>query len=518
MLRRALYLLAAFSAATSFACSAPTEDVGSSDDEITDVRHTPVKEQTIGNCWLYASVAWAESLHESATNETKDLSESYLTYWHWYEQIARFSPTDPEPKLQTGGFFSVATHLMTTYGLIAESDFIPAEGTAAASQRQRTALSRIEAALKAGGELSKAEQRTPANIRAVLNAAYDLSPEVRASLDATFGKEAPTPLAQGRETWDRILTPWTFKVTSKAPGRAAEVKTLDVVTTEWEEAYVYGDEAQSRGAVRRMQKAMHDSLPALITWNVDWASNQSDGVFKKRPTSKLDKWDGAHMTVVEDYQAISVPDHGTLPVGVTVTDPKVLDAALAEQARIGLIRIKNSWGYRQNPSGDDKFKGYYDLHRDYLFDMHGLSSVIVPRAYDASAPAGQTDVCATGGRARQGVYCAKTITGNAADNRLLTCANGMSSQVRECTQGCKEMPDGTPDTCNDPPPPNPCANGANMGPGAYCGASLGITTGAAANFLYSCQKDQATGQMISPFTACANGCKVQPPGVPDSCN
>ena len=52
----------------------------------------PVKEQTIGNCWLYASVAWAESLHQIATDETRDLSESYLTYWHWYEQISGFSP------------------------------------------------------------------------------------------------------------------------------------------------------------------------------------------------------------------------------------------------------------------------------------------------------------------------------------------------------------------------------------------------------------------------------------------
>jgi hypothetical protein len=150
--------------------------------------------------------------------------------------------------------------------------------------------------------------------------------------------------------------------------------------------------------------------------------------------------------------------------------------------------------------------------------MHALTSVIVPRAYDASAPPGTEDVCATGGRMRQGTYCATSITNDANDARLLTCTNGISTTVRTCEQGCKLMPDGVPDACNDPPPPNPCAAGGTLGPGLYCGASLGIASGAPGfDNLYSCQQDPATGQMISPFTSCSSGCQVQPPGVPDAC-
>ena len=54
--RSALLLGFLFSAA----CGVASEEASTSEDAITDVPHTAVKEQTIGNCWLYASVAWAE--------------------------------------------------------------------------------------------------------------------------------------------------------------------------------------------------------------------------------------------------------------------------------------------------------------------------------------------------------------------------------------------------------------------------------------------------------------------------
>jgi hypothetical protein len=513
-----------FSVLSLTACGSATSDEATSADDITDVRHTPVKEQTIGNCWLYASVAWAESLHQSATNETADLSESYLTYWHWYEQLARLSPSALEPKIQTGGFFHVATDLMNHYGVMNEASFVPGEEATAASQRQRRALQRVDDALKpaveggdAGsfrGRLATAERRTPSNIRAVLSDAYELGPEVRADLDAAFGSDAPTFIAKDRPLPGRIIAPWSFRVTSKAPGQDARTSTLDVVTTEWEEDYVWGDEASSRGALRRMQKTLHDALPAIIVWNVDFASDQG-GLFQKRRTSKLDKWDGAHMTVVEDYQAIQVPGFGTLPVGVTVSDPAALNAALADQTRLGLLRIKNSWGFRSNPTGDEGFKGYYDLYSDYLFGMRALTSVIVPRAYDASGPAGFDDVCAAGGHSRTGTYCAKAITNDPNDKRLLICNAGVSTTVRDCEAGCSGQPQGVPDVCA---PANPCNSDHVRGPGQYCGASLGIASGQPGfDVLYSCQKDAATGQWISPATTCSSGCSVQPPGVPDAC-
>lgn len=510
------------------ACSQAGDDSASSEDAITDVPHTPVKEQSIGNCWVYASVAWAEALHRSAASESVDLSESYLTYWHWYDQIASRAPA----QLETGGFFNEATRLMSTYGLVSEAKFIPGDESRTSSVRQKLALARVNDALKQSdgtanpflGRLATPEKRTPKNIRAVLDDAFELDADVRADLASTFGPDAPRPLTRDRAVPARFITPWTFQVTAKTPTTAKVTTTLDAVIPQWEEAYVYGDEQSARAPLRRLQKALHDSLPALVTWNVDFASSQNDGAFRRRPTSHLDKWDGSHMTVVEDYQATNVPNFGTLAAGATITDPQALASVLVDQSSVSFLRIKNSWGFRPSPSGSEELKGYYDLYADYLFGMHALKSVIVPKAYDDAAPSGVADACSAGGKKRSGSYCIKGITGDTADKRLLGCTNGISTSGRSCEQGCAEQAAGVPDTCSDgggvptPPPPNPCKTGGARSSGKYCGASLGLASSDAGYArLYSCQKDAATGEWLSPSVACARGCDVRPSGTPDAC-
>src|SRR5690606_10544896 len=76
---------------------------------------------------------------------------------------------------------------------------------------------------------------------------------------------------------------------------------------------------------------------------------------------------GGHMTVVEDYQISNVPGFGTLEAGVLVTDQKALDAALATEATIDFVRIKNSWGTSLAPNNSgEEFRGYHDLYAAYL--------------------------------------------------------------------------------------------------------------------------------------------------------
>ena len=374
------------------------------------------------------------------------------------------------------------------------------------------------------GRLATAERRTPQNIREVLNEAFDLAPDVRADLETTFGADAPRPLTQDRAVPPRFITPWVFQVTSRSPGSAATSSTLDAVIPQWEEAYVYGDESSSRGPLRRLQKALHDSLPALVTWHVDFASSLNDGAFRRRPTSKTDRWDGSHMTVVEDYQANNVPNFGTLAAGTTLSDPQALASVLVDQSSVSFLRIKNSWGFRPSPSGSEDLKGYYDLYADYLFGMHALKSVIVPKAYDDVAPSGVSDACRSGGTKRTGTYCIKGITSDASDKRLVVCQDGISTSGRSCEQGCAEQAAGVPDACVDgggapaPPPANPCKTGGAHGPGKYCGASLRLAASDPGYArLYSCQKDAVSGEWLSPFDACSRGCQVQPSGTPDSC-
>jgi len=91
-----------------YACGARTAE---SDLLVSDVAHTPVKRQSIGNCWLYATSSWAEPLHLSATGQEINLSESYWTYWDWHYKLINSSVT----KINTaGGWFEPVASFANT--------------------------------------------------------------------------------------------------------------------------------------------------------------------------------------------------------------------------------------------------------------------------------------------------------------------------------------------------------------------------------------------------------------------
>src|SRR4051812_13145998 len=57
------------------------EESGASTDPIVDIDSSHVKRQSIGNCWIYATASWAESLVKQAEGTEPNMSESYWTYW-----------------------------------------------------------------------------------------------------------------------------------------------------------------------------------------------------------------------------------------------------------------------------------------------------------------------------------------------------------------------------------------------------------------------------------------------------
>lgn len=480
-------------------------DVTGPGDEIVDVANSRVKNQSIGNCWLYASVGWVESLHLRATGEELNLSETYLTYWDWYEKLTKTSATPPE-SIATGGFFSGATRLMNTYGLLDEGAFIPGEATVDLSAAQDKAEGVINDSLKTGVLRT---DRSPATVRKELNRAFGLQPEIVKQLDATFGAAAPRSLGAVpagfalRKTSDLIVAQKRASSTS-----VTKVSLRDEIMR-WRESTKPTDRAQLRGYLRRVQKALHDAQPVLIVWNVDWESrDRVSGTFPKmQPSAKID---GVHMTVLEDYQAAYVPNYGTLPAGVTVTDANVLKAALADQVEIPFFRIKNSWGNTADPSGSGAFKGYADLYGNYLFSSDpaapaGLVSFVLPTDYDTTVPTGiAPDLCDKA--TADGSFCASTLGATSTDARLFTCDTGLSAKVVTCSSICKKGTSTGTDACGEPPPPNPCAKAT--APGKYCGTALGITAGQpGSSTLYSCQKD-VNGNWISPGTECPKGCIV----------
>ncbi len=412
------------------ACSGETD---SSVDDVTDVKNSSVKNQSIGNCWVYASLGWAESLHLTHSAEELNLSESYISYWHWYEEIAggpkgqvQLAKLDKE-QLSTGGWFGLAAELMRRYGVMDEGQFIPEESESARSSRQSSALSAINTSLKSGALKDPAARRDRKLVRAELDKAWGLTPAVTAKLDDTFGADV------SKTFLDKGLAPAVdsgIRLPSSIPvGR--NISLADAIGEPsssfnflqrkgkyaWNEVSYPTSATSKRDYLARMQKAMHAGMPVIMVWFVDFAGMDSQNRFMAPPATPGRQ--GGHMTVVEDYQINDVPGFGTLAAGTLITDQKALDAALSPSAKIEFIRIKNSWGSSlAPPNATDDQRGYYDLYMPYLDgpltrctesngDKCGIKSkvpgltglVLPPDAFvtDSKAVEGAcTDICVAG--------------------------------------------------------------------------------------------------------------------------
>ena len=86
-----------------------------------------------------------------------------------------------------------------------------------------------------------------------------------------------------------------------------------------------------------IQHAMHQKLAVPLAWGV---GDSQGGVY----SGTQSYISGLHESVLVDYEIEDVPGFGKLELGVPVTDPKALEAALAPGARITKFRLKNSWG------------------------------------------------------------------------------------------------------------------------------------------------------------------------------
>jgi hypothetical protein len=352
------------------------ERLGSSEHAITEVSHTAVKRQSIGNCWLYSQASWIESMNLSS-NPTEELnaSQSYWTYWHWFDQVTGFLPPG---EIQTGGFQFTANQIVLDRGLMLEIDFVPEDTFDEMSDRQASALSRINEALArgdfAGGDGVVARQ--------IFDDAWELSPFVRAQLDQAFGEDGKVTLRQGASVADTdIIDPadvravFTERVDGQPVVRDATV--VDAILS-WNQVSYPFSTLGRREFLRRVQLALHDRQPVVITWDVDFNALENragdrQGSFNMTTLQEAGGpgGQGGHMTVLHDYAADTV-DFGHLEAGVTLDpddplDAARLEAALLESTEIVLLRTKNSWGSnRPDREFAPGFPGYHDLFMDYL--------------------------------------------------------------------------------------------------------------------------------------------------------
>lgn len=361
-------------------CSADDASPSTSAQDVTTTPETAVKDQSIGNCWIYATLGWVESLHLAHTGETLDLSESYLTYLHAFSRITTDKFVfDVRGDWNTGDFFGEGAELVARYGLMDEAAFIASEANASRSARQEAASKAIALALKPGGALGTPELRKdPAKVRKVLDEAFVLPKSVTDKLTAAFGADLSKTRGHGAKLTSKgFRDPAKMIVAKLADGHAV---TLDEAMGEldptrpvtavrdrkerrgpyaWERVEL--DDAAGRdAAVLRLKKALNAGFPVPLDWYPAWDSmNQSDGSFHA-PIRGEGGW---HASLVHDYEIELTPGGQVLPAGVPVTDAATLEKTLAKDATIKFLRLKNSWGRETGPLGA---RGYTDAMWSYL--------------------------------------------------------------------------------------------------------------------------------------------------------
>jgi hypothetical protein len=351
LLRRS-WLVGALALGMAGCVGGPEEDgaVDSASDDVTDISQTAIRRQSIGNCWIYATVGWAEALHKRQTGMDTNLSESYLTWWHWYDQITNGEATD---HVETGGHWGVAGDIITRHGLVMEGDFIPSEANSELSEAQRRALTAVDEALRTG-ELRERTARTPARVRALLDRAFgtDMAAAERRAVRANAyaaGRSGTRTLylsdmlGTARSTWNPDQRSGTYAWRGVAyPYRASDRTTF----------------------LRRVLRAMNDGHPVIISWLVDFNALDNEGDFELQQlqSAGMVGRQGGHLSVLHDYVVDNVPGVPGGTLGLGVLSPAQRTQAL--QGTLRFFRIKNSWGARRpDRSSHD---GYYDLYMTYL--------------------------------------------------------------------------------------------------------------------------------------------------------
>lgn len=352
-------------------------------DEIANVLQTSVRRQSIGNCWIYATLGWIESMHKARTNAEVNYSESYVTFWDWFAKITTNSGVSTETSngvttrsIQTGGSWQLSVTLIRQRGLMTEGNFIPDEATAEMSARQAAAERAVNAALADGGELGTPEaRRDGAKVLAVLGRAWGLSSSIMTTMKNVFGNAGERRFDgySNRATSVRTRAMPPSRITIRTPRLVNNTVTYvngtlaDVLTGgqyAWRGVDYPGlwNTSARPAAMRRMLRALNADAPVIVSWLVDFNALDSNGAFRMSQLERAGRpgRQGGHMTVLHDYQ-VRFENGDVLAAG---TPASAEDRARALTGDVEFLRVKNSWGVSRSDRASQA--GYYDLYLDYL--------------------------------------------------------------------------------------------------------------------------------------------------------
>lgn len=349
-----------------------------------DIPHTTVKWQSIGNCWIYAFFGWAESLLLQYSGETRNFSESYISYRHFEQQILA-----GVSELRTGGSFMYARRLAQRYGLMFEGDFIPWEAEISRSSMQARALAYLNDSLRRG-PLSNPQTRSMDLIRRELDAAFGVN---LAEVSSLIFYPEDLAVAETQSLADALAATREVGI---SPGGSSSKPQASLP----EDPTAYS--ASEVQLMRRVMRALNDNYPVVINWFVDFNGLTPKGHFDLNAIRFSGPGNqGYHSTVIEDYTAEGVTADGqTIQIGEGLVEESLQDFA-ASSGRITSIIIKNSWGGADRP---DRYSlpvageyGYHKLQDNYLFGYmaefdpddrsrfvrakRGISSFILPLGY-----------------------------------------------------------------------------------------------------------------------------------------
>ena len=250
--------------------------------------------------------------------------------------------------------------------------------------RQSTSLDAVNAELANGGPLkTAAAQHDRAAILAELMRVWQLDASVQTRITTVFGAGVTKTLdksyvAQAPGNGVIRAADFPARLVDATTHEASNVTLADAIGQRsgigqrtgkwaWQGATYPADDAGRRQLQIRVQKALADSLPVLLSWHVDFNALTQDSHFSLQQLQQRGPGrQGGHMTVLHDYQATNVPGFGTLAAGVDAT-PAQLAAALDPQTQIVFLRVKNSWGgIRPDRWAQAALPGYHDLDMDYM--------------------------------------------------------------------------------------------------------------------------------------------------------
>lgn len=207
-----------------------SEDASATGGKVTNIPTSSVVDQgQTGNCWLYATAAWAESLHASATGDTTiHFEPTYWDYWDWYDQILAGGT-----QVEFGGFWGRAGNLIHRYGLVPMGSFVTGDDAAAAVAAQTA----INQKLAAGSLTDDAGAIDPVQVLAALNDAFQLSADNVSLLQNTFGTDGKHTLDLGATASGIITSPQNFPVMTFSPTGNKPAMLDDVIGTQNDPTY-----------------------------------------------------------------------------------------------------------------------------------------------------------------------------------------------------------------------------------------------------------------------------------------